>query len=815
MSLLNAIRDYTELLNNFSDSVDLNVFQLIKFTVLYLVNSVSFIFFYLISFQWIKDISHLPVLLPNLNAKILNEYYVLDNHLNLIELGPISSLEKNKLILGFLNAFFLALPFSVPQFLGIRRWLIQGSVAGLASMIGFRVGQTLFFASILLGFRFLVIPWLTYEPLTYSVGLVLLVNLIYEMTHENLVAIPQSQTFRHFKIFLLHLGLAWTEQTALFQYFSNNTFSTNFTNLDIFVTLNNSEFWFTHFAYILGLFIGGLFFDLVFLIGLANFIESFQIWFKLPLSTWKKQSNIWFLRLSLALSFSSLPYYTLDYLFLSPLGFVSQDKSIVQSIDSLFTKDVLSPRQLIEKDLFLDPFNRPPFLNTSLEGTLPSTFETRNFEGERAWEYAAANKKANISDNSQKTKDFARRFFNAGVVPKVEKKSEMLKVKPSDLFNLYGTDPQAKVQEQSVQGNDQQPFNPAFANRVTEDYSPSSATRGTQFQDDILQHVSSYFPTFLNDNVRFNSREESVIKNKFYANPVYKNLVGVYVDSILQQQPKEYFITKDQEKQLYEARLVLEDYYNSLRNYADLSYWQQFQYYFGGTKSFSAKVYNQQFKGDLKVVRRLFGVTWDKEENPNELRKLSFDQTLYESTPANFYHEELNRDGYSNEHALINPMPFYAGWDSNLRKFVISNRYVQRDQTNKVAVNASLSLEPNTKIDNNAYTKLQRKNSMKKDLENQNTPFTVKEFSSWPLLSSNTKRSGQYLFQPSRTFDEIAALRLNLQMGKDTNLEEARLPQSVKFLLPNHPRIFPPNNGGFLWPGENKFQFQKSGKERL
>ena len=175
MSLVNAIRDYTELLNNFSNSVDFSLFQTIKFTLLYVLNSFGFLVFYIFSFQWLKDLSHLPVLLPTLNAKILNEYYVLENHLNLIELGPISNLEQNKLILGFLNAFFLALPLSVPQLIGIRRWLIQGSVAGLSSVIGFRLGQTLFFAAILLGLRFLIIPWLSYEPLTYIIGIVLLI----------------------------------------------------------------------------------------------------------------------------------------------------------------------------------------------------------------------------------------------------------------------------------------------------------------------------------------------------------------------------------------------------------------------------------------------------------------------------------------------------------------------------------------------------------------------------------------------------------------------------------------------------------------
>ncbi len=806
MSLLNAIRDYTEFLNNFSESSDLNLFQTIKFTGLYLVNSFGFILFYLFSFQWIKDISHLPVLLPNLNSKILNEYYVLENHLNLIELGPISNLESNKLILGFLNAFFLALPFSVPQLISIRRWLIQGSVAGLASVVGFRIGQTLFFGSILLGFRFLIIPWLSYEPLTYIVGLILLVNLIYEMTHENLVAIPQSQTSRHLKIFLLHLGLAWTEQTAIFQYLSNNSFSTNFTNLDIFVTLNNSEFWSSHLFYIFGLLVGGLFFDLLFLVGISNFIESVQIWFKIPLSTWKKQSNIWFLRISLALSFTSLPYYTFDYLFLSPAGFVSQEKTIIQGADLLFNKNKLSlMRTSIEGEMFLDPFNRSRFLDTTLEGYEPSTFETKNFEGERAWKYSDVSKRANIADNSQKTKTFARRLFNSSNLEdntKFERKSEVLKAKPSDLFNLAGKTPQRDV----VMPNQNETRNENFANRIEEDYLPGKLGGEMKYRDDLFNNLSDYFPTFLNEEVKFASRPEAVIKNKFYANPVYKNLLSVYVDSTLQQQPKDYFITKTQEKQLYEARLALEDYYNSLRNYSNLSYWSQFQNYFGGSKSFSTKVYNQQFKGNLKVVRRLFGVTWDKEENPAEYRKLSFDQTLYENTPANFYHEDLTSKKSSSMNGTINPMPFYAGWDSELRKFVISNRYLTRTDSTETSV--TLPNQFNNETLQNPYSRLSSKNTFKKEFEKESANFIVKEFSSWPLVSSEGNSENTYLFEPLKKVKANKEFLESFQISEDSNLLKEKLPATINFLNSNRKPILPPFRGGFMWPGENTLEFQ-------
>jgi hypothetical protein len=812
MSLVNAIRDYTENLNNFSDS--LTFFEIFKTTFLYILNSVVFIFFYLFSFQWIKDISHLPVILPTINSKILNESYVLENHLNLIELGPVSSLETNKLFVGFLNAFFLALPFSVPQLISIRRWLIQGSVAGLASVLGFRIGQTLFFASILLGLRFLIIPWLSYEPLTYLIGLVLLVNLIYDMTHENLVTIPQTQVSRHLKIAFLHFALAWTEQTILFQYFSNNSFSTNFTNLDIFVTSQNSEFWMSHIFYLFGLFAGGLFFDVLFLVGISNLLESLQIWCKIPLSTWKKQSNIWFLRLSLALSFTSIPYYTLDYLFLGPLGFVSQDKAILQSSNFLFTKNKLDLYRLqAEQNMFLDPFNRNILLDTALEGYEPSIFESRNFEGERAWSYADTLKRVNITDASTNTKNLARKFFNSSALQKnakLEQKSEILKAKPSDLSNLNGKDPQQEFFIRQVEFDESQKrFNASFNERVSQDYSPKFASiPNSENQDEVFNLLTTYyFPTFLNDSVKFQSRQEALIKTKFYSNPVYKNLLSLYVDSILQQQPADYSVTKEQEKQLYQARLALEDYYNSLRDYADLSYNYQFNDTFGGTKSFSTKVYNQQFKGNLKVVRRLFGVTWDQEENPNNLRKVSFDQTLYENTPAKFYHEELNVDSLKSGTKSINPKPFYAGWDNELRKFVISNRYVAREEAGRLSISSN-----SDGIQKNPYNRLSEKNNFKKELENTTTGFTLKEFSSWPVLSTNANGKNTFLFETSRSFKANKELLETLQFSEENKLVNAKLPLSINFAGSSKKSILPPLRGGFMWPGENQLDFQAISK---
>ena len=99
-------------------------------------------------------------------------------------------------------------------------------------------------------------------------------------------------------------------------------------------------------------------------------------------------------------------------------------------------------------------------------------------------------------------------------------------------------------------------------------------------------------------------------------------------------------------------------------------------------------MYNQQFKGTLRSVRRLFSLTstFNSEKDENLQKVLKFDQPLYElSEKQQFspYHEELdNQTGVSKTEFPIKTdlftKPLYAGWDERLRKFVITNKLLPR-----------------------------------------------------------------------------------------------------------------------------------------
>ena len=78
MSFVTAIRDYVELLNTLYDSTagHINSQVLIQETILFLFTSIKYVFVYLITFQWFRDLSYLPILVPEIYSSILKENFL-------------------------------------------------------------------------------------------------------------------------------------------------------------------------------------------------------------------------------------------------------------------------------------------------------------------------------------------------------------------------------------------------------------------------------------------------------------------------------------------------------------------------------------------------------------------------------------------------------------------------------------------------------------------------------------------------------------------------------------------------------------------
>ena len=334
MSFVPAIRDYIEMLNNVFDSLsgDINFQTIVKETLVYLFVSIKCILTYIFSFQWLRNVSYFPILVPQLHSSVLNETYFLHNPVSTIfTFLETPTYGNNKYLLGFLNSFFFCLPISCAHVICARRLLIQGIPAGIASGLGTILGQWWFATCILFGLRSFIIPWFSFEPLNFIIGICLLLNIIHEMTHQrsfNIINTKGKDKTKLIRIFLLNLILSWTEQSCIFQYFGNLTFGPEPTALEIFSSNTEIQSFLIDGSYLLGLLAGSFLFTGLFgflSIRLSNFIYPL---FKLSLSKWINLLNFGLISLTIAFTLTSIPYYGLDYLFTGPLGFISQDKAL-------------------------------------------------------------------------------------------------------------------------------------------------------------------------------------------------------------------------------------------------------------------------------------------------------------------------------------------------------------------------------------------------------------------------------------------------------------------------------------------------------
>ena len=333
--------------------------------------------------------------------------------------------------------------------------------------------------------------------------------------------------------------------------------------------------------------------------------------------------------------------------------------------------------------------------------------------------------------------------------------------------------------------------------------------------------------------------QEELYKNLYYSNPIYKLFLMFDVDTFLNRQPKKYQLTPSQENLIFQKRQVLHNYYESLYQYTTLlknphNVENLFQFndissllqkhlnlYSVASKSYSNRVYNQQFKGTLNVVRKLFSITPD-----SHYRFLKYDQPLFSDQNKNetfhFLHEDLLDEKFQNNtqnftpHPLkqMNPYlekiesyPLYSGWDSKIRKFVITTRFKSR-----LSTGSSMTLP--------SKREMKKYSTLRQLIPHQLTRLL--SFTRWPLTKTflETPKSKvdikyETLFEskfdplydtPSRStafgFFEEPDEKEDRDPWEYTRVptnvaEGARNLYSESFfdLVP------PPRGGGFVWPG--------------
>nr|YP_009367776.1 hypothetical chloroplast RF1 [Neodangemannia microcystis]ARK14797.1 hypothetical chloroplast RF1 [Neodangemannia microcystis] len=824
MFFVSAVKDYLEILTNLSNNLisDLDLQTLVQTTFLYLITSTKFFFTYLISFEWFRNFSYLPIISPELSKEILRENFVLDTPFkNLIQFFGVTNSNQNLFLTGLGNSFFLALPLSVSHLLVFRRLVIQGVPSGLVAASGLITSQFIFIGAILFGCRRLIIPWFATEPFTFILGLFLILTIIYDMAHEGRIRpISFKEKPLLLKIFGLTFLLTWTEQSSLFQYISNLTVTNQLTILDSISALKDSSYLLNHSMYLISLTIGNIIFTGLFGMLFLNLIQLFVRFSKQPYSVCVKNLNFGILTFTLALSLTSIPYYGFDYLITNPLGFVSQDKSLEKINLRTNLPDVIGYLGQLSESKYLDTdittFDRGRYLT---DFSLPKTFEDLNYQGEYFWnsrldrsasvtqkyraleltppkkemeaslaELATSENESNISSAQDQQNNETSNTFASG-------NRATRTIKPNfENIDLYsgGKNDLSTKNKQILSTKLEKHFDsrtkPNYSNLLSEilDYSFNSEFFVNSGYNNPDATGKSSSNSGRNPQELALKQIEFNIKQKYYSNPLYKALLNVEIDQFLTQQPTAQKLNSSQEEQLFTNRLILTSYYDTLRDYRLLPYVNEFQNYFNGPKSYANRVYNQQFKGTLNVVRRLFEIDVNSELNKTILK---FDQPLFnefKSNTTSLYHEELNSTPTIKKLPFLentNTTPFYAGWDLQQRKFIITNRLLPREL-------AGVQINKN-------------KNSLSNNYSTLNNTTKIR-FTSWPTSTTSlNKKRLPYVLVPQEQFNSVVAnLGLEDHEFGFTN-QNLKLPPNIQSLFEivqiDMPKVLPPQNGGFIW----------------
>lgn len=832
MSFSQFIKDYIDTINSFYDSVSghINLTFLLKFFIFYIGQSLKFLVQYILTFRWLNDFYSFKVTIPQLVNSNFNELYSSENSiLNFFSFFDNPGLIPNFFVIGLFNSLILSMPFSSSQVLWLRRLTVEGRASGIASGLGIILGQFLLNICVLLGFRFMVFPWYSFESLHYIFGIILTLGIVYTIAHKPIKRIKSSDTTQLVKIFLLHFILTWTEQSTIFQYLSNLSFSPEPTLFEILAPDRGLYSILSHWTYFSGLLFGSIFWTTFFGWVVLSIGYSASKFFNFSYSIWVRYFNFSCLTLIIAFTLTSFPYYNLDYLITSPLGFISQDdalKSVQLRVNSRDLKKgrlgEYSSHTSLDTDIAI--FDRGRY-QTSSEVEL--TFEDLNYQGEYVWRSRndrLASGSAGLVNKliSKFLPKLKKARSGAGASAKLKNNKEDLSEKialggqssetydsnypffadTDDLVKRFLSDYQTDVANSTIPESydaDQEPYS-AFS--------------------ELVRYGFDTFATF--EAVESDEFEEKLgkkIKSKYYSNLVYRSILNIELSNFLGRQPKIYSLTKSEENDLFQKRLILANYYDSLREYSKTPYAESFKELFLGPKSYANRVYNQQFKGTLKILRRLFSISLDTKTNRRNESVLKFDQPLYKERLSNqspMLHEELkNNTSFSKNKILtpflkeFNPIPFYAGWDETLRKFLVTNYWLAYSDTG-------------VKLDYQNVFKLQNFNKKSYNRRSDNKKSNTIRFVTWPLskgkieeLKSNNKIPVNLMFssyddpaneQQRDIFEYAEVDDYDVQLIYDT------LPSILKRVdLRDKDKEYAyvkPLRGGIVWRGSEAAKFK-------
>lgn len=710
----------------------------------------------LMSCKWLDYYIDLPITLPQTSNSIFSE--LINSKTSSLTFLPdtTTNLTVDALWTGFFNCIFLYLPFSPVQFIWLRYLIIEGIWSGTAASIGLILGYLSLLACCLFGFREIIYIWFGLEPLSYFLGVWLVFVVIFRMTQNptrsRLRIVKKPQINELFYIFSINFVLIWTDQSSFFPFFSNLSFhsGTNSIDFDLF----DSKFYF--YGVVFGCIFWTIFLSLFF-VQLGAFLTRYT---PLKFSYWIRGIHHFCLIGCLTLNLTSFGYYGLDYLVANPLGFVSQDSGL-QKVDVFksSTQDAYKGRlgrvgeKLISSiDIDLSLFDRGIYATGA---GVELNFETLNYQQEYMWRTRVDRLS---SRNVPKTKSIVNKYLTKKLGPELKAQqsrrrqqkhqqyaqnaqkfeTQVPQIKPQFEYQFQALESKNKLSD-NLNSYDLSDYYKCLLERFIYDYTGEANRQDPQVPDlpdydmihfsafsEVMKYGFDMFGLFFNeveeDPVEFE------VKERYSENLVYRFLINLDISNLLQGLPKHHRLTSLDEIELFKKRFALSQYLDTLRAYSKLNVLNigdVFSPLFCGPKSYANRIYNQQFKGSLKIVERLFSIhledpknvprdteTSEKRENNVEryysdlylkMKKepsvLKFDQPLYKYNKYNpmtvpkksqAQKRQRKRNGATEGEASLknsrflketNPVPFFVGWNRNERKFVVTNRLLTRRKT--------------------------------------------------------------------------------------------------------------------------------------
>ncbi|AGY61431.1 Ycf1 protein (plastid) [Lotharella oceanica] len=391
------------------------------------------------------------------------------------------------------------------------------------------------------------------------------------------------------------------------------------------------------------------------------------------------------------ITMSSMSYYDVSYLLTRPLGFIPQDQRISRTIVNSNSDDVCEYGLSNDRDLYQIFDNN--FLYSDImsidskEYNNGLTFEQVNYQAEYSW--------ASRSDAIKRT---GFKYYQNDV-RKQPKFRDNICISEKDIYlaELEYDEIEELLTKDFFEKNEN--IDPILARtydppKVFYEANPfDDSTRreryeqiDTNFKIEFLPiDLDSYLFQWDEDDYLVDDEIGDEIRQNYYLNPIYKTLLNGEIDAFISRQPNELILSEFEENELFLRRKSLSNYYESNFYYSKMNHFDAFRSLFFDSKSALNTTYNQQFKGTLNIVQRLFPISLD---NNNNRSVLKYDlPSLKKTNRDRFSHEELLNDGKnlsSNYKGLLTTTvsPLFIKWNNQLNQLVMTNNLILKETIN-------------------------------------------------------------------------------------------------------------------------------------